>query len=160
MFEPDVPVPFDHVIDGVYISGWRATKFPAELLKLGITNVLKLFDGTPYPPTGFNTFENAIEDGEPIPHDALERGVKFILERINAGECVLVMCGAGISRSSTFVLAYMLEKGHDLRDAFRLLRRSHPEAMPHPDLWESLCKYYRLEHTIDDLRNWLNYTDI
>ena len=45
----------------------------------------------------------------------LQRGVSFICEQVDAGKQVLVVCGAGISRSLTFVLAYLLERGYELR---------------------------------------------
>lgn len=116
-----------------------------------ITNVLKLYADIPYFPADFNTCENALKDAEFMQLEQLRRGVDFIVEHINAGESVLVMCGAGISRSSTFVLAYMLERGHDLREAYAALREKHPAAQPHPELWRSLIKHYHLNYTEDDL---------
>ena len=146
-----LPPSVDHVIDGVYISGWRATQYPAELREAEITNVLKLYEDIPYFPADFNTCENALKDGEFIQLEQLRRGVDFIVKHVNAGESVLIMCGAGISRSSTFVLAYMLERGHDLREASALLREKHPVAQPHPELLRSLIKHYHLHDSLDDL---------
>ena len=34
------------------------------------------------------------------------------------------------------------EEGLSLLDAFKEVKRKHPEAMPHQPLWESLCAYY------------------
>ena len=58
-------------------------------------------------------------------------------QQVEAGRPVLVMCGAGISRSSTFVLAYLLERGYSLEDAWRLLSERHPAASPLPQMWRS-----------------------
>lgn len=153
------PLPFDHVIDGIYIAGWRAVKAAPALRAAGIRHVLKLYEDIPYLPADFNTFENALDDGEFITQPLLQRGVGFIKEQVQAGNAVLVMCGAGMSRSATFVLAYLLETGHDLHAAYRLLRRAHPETEPHPRMWQSLITHYGLNSTLDDILNWLQEDD-
>ncbi len=149
-------LPFDHVIDGIYISGWRAIQYIPALRAAGIVHVLKLYPDHPYFPADFHTFENALEDGEFIDAPLLKHGVSFIKEQVQATRPVLVMCSAGISRSSTFVLAYLLEKGHDLPDAYRLLKRAHPDAEPHPRMWQSLITHYRLDYTLDDAWEWMS----
>lgn len=155
MFELPTPVPIDHVVDGIHISSWRATMYRDYLREAGIINVLKLYEDIPYFPADFNTLENVIEDGEFIPKEALKRGVNFVLENVNAGRSVLVMCTAGISRSSTFVLAALVERGYDLRAAFELLRKKHPTAAPHPELWRSLIQHYGLSYTAQEVMDWM-----
>jgi hypothetical protein len=148
-------IPIDHVTDGVHISGWRATRH-IDYLRIGrITNVLKLYEGNPYFPSDFNTFENTLTDGVFVPRSVLFDGVRFIHEHVDAGNPVLVVCGAGISRSSTFVLAYMIERGHILPDAFTLLRKAHPDASPVFAMWESLFEHYDLDYTLNDALDWL-----
>lgn len=146
---PDV-LPVDHVVDGIYISGWRATLYCDRLREVGITNVLKLFDDQPFFPDDFNVCTNVLADGEVIPPGVLRRGVDFVTKHVAAGKRVLVMCGAGISRSATFVLAAMLERGWEIRPAFILLREKHYEATPHPAMWRSLIVEYQLDLTISD----------
>jgi hypothetical protein len=83
------------------------------------------------------------EDGEPLPADLLRRGVDFVMAEKARKQAVLIACGAGISRSSAFVVAVLKEvEGLSLLDAFRAVRQHHPEARPHPAIWESLCAYY------------------
>lgn len=66
------------------------------------------------------------------------------------GHSVLVACGAGISRSTTFAIAALKEaEGVSLLEAARIVRPAHFDGMPHPALWELLCHYYlkeRIEH--------------
>lgn len=143
-------LPVDHVVDGIYISGWRATLYQDHLRAAGIINVLKLFEDIPYFSDDFNTFENPLEDGEVIPPGVLKRGVDFVTGHVDAGERVLVMCGAGISRSATFVLASMLKRGWEIRAAFKHLRAQHYEATPHPAMWRSLIVEYELDLTLGD----------
>ena len=85
-----------------------------------------------------------VEDGEPLAVDHLRAGVDFVRAQRAAGKNVLVACGAGISRSATFVVAVLHEEeGLDLRAALASLREVHPSALPHMALWQSLCAYYQ-----------------
>jgi hypothetical protein len=147
-------VPVHHVIDGVYISSARATLYADYLRRAGITRVLKLYEGIPTFPASFTVFENTINDRELVPPDKFRRGVDFIEEQVKANRSVLVMCGAGISRSSIFVLAHLLEKGYALPDAYFLLREHHHMAQPHYELWQSLITYYGLPYGVQDILDW------
>lgn len=147
------------MVDGIYISGWRATQYGDYLRQAGIIHILKLYDSIPNFPADFDVCENPVEDGEFLPLEPLQRGVDFVLEQLNAGRPVLVMCGAGISRSATFVLAVLLKQGYDLHDAFRLLRQKHPEATPHPYLWLSLITHYNLPYKLADAMEWMRRDD-
>jgi predicted protein tyrosine phosphatase len=67
-----------------------------------------------------------------------------VREQRGLGHRVLIACGSGISRSSAFAIAALKEEeGLGLLEAFRQVRRRHPEAMPHRPVWESLCDYYQ-----------------
>jgi protein-tyrosine phosphatase len=144
----------DHVADGVYISGWRASLHKQALLDAKIRHIL-LLDGYIHAfASGFETLDNALEDGEFIPPEKLQRGVAFVNAQVSAGNRVLVMCSAGISRSSTFVLAYLLEHGYTLRAAYDLLKRQHPAAQPNPELWRSLIVHYHLADDWNDVIHW------
>ena len=94
-------------------------------------------------PSGIVTLCMVIEDGEPIPRATLEQGINFICNQKADGHRVLVACGAGISRSVTFAIAALKEEEDlNLVDGFRVIWLVHPEAMPHPALWQSLNEYY------------------
>ena len=155
MFEVPRLVPIDHVIDGVYISGWQATQHADYLRQMEITNVLKLYNelARTFPPD-LNVFEHPVPDGAFLSQEDFQRGVEFVRTHCEAGQRVLVACAMGISRSSTFVLAYLLESGHSLKDAFMLLRRQHPGANPHPTLWLSLITRYELDCSLNEIFGW------
>ncbi len=148
----------DHVLDGVYISGWQATQFAGYLRQAGIVNVLKLYGELPrhFPPD-FNTLDLPITDADSLHHATIERGLDFIRSHVQAHppQPVLVMCARGVNRSATFVLAYLVSRGYPLPDAFRLLRERHYQATPHPILWESLIRYFNLNYTVDDALVWM-----
>jgi predicted protein tyrosine phosphatase len=84
-----------------------------------------------------------VEDIAPIPHSLLTQGIVFIREHRKQGKRILVACGAGINRSSAFCAAALKEdEGLSLFEAFKEVKRKHPESIPHKPVWESLCNYY------------------
>lgn len=84
-----------------------------------------------------------VEDLAPIASRHIRQGVDFILEHRLRGNRILVACGAGINRSSSFCAAALKEaEGLSLFKAFKEVKRKHPESMPHQPVWESLCNYY------------------
>jgi protein-tyrosine phosphatase len=95
-------------------------------------------------PPGITTRYLPIEDGEPFDSPTLRHGVDFILAQRAAGKTVLVACGAGISRSTTFAIAALKEaEGLPLLATAREVRRLHPAGLPHMALWASLCQHYQ-----------------
>jgi hypothetical protein len=85
-----------------------------------------------------------VDDGAPLQEEMLRAGLDFIAAQRNLGRKILVSCGAGISRSATFAIAALKETEQtSLVDSFREISLHHPETMPHPALWKSLCRYYR-----------------
>lgn len=106
-----------------------------------IDAMLQLAADVPQP--GIASLHIDIDDGQPISPTDLASGVEFVLRHHVEGHRVLVACGAGISRSTTYVIASLMELERlDLLEAFRAVRAVHTEALPHPALWKSLCAYY------------------
>lgn len=98
----------------------------------------------PVEPPGITTLHLPVEDGEPLEAPVLRQGVEFVLAQRAAGKKVLVACGAGISRSTSFAIAALKEaEGLSLLAAAREVRRLHPDGLPHIALWSSLCLHYQ-----------------
>jgi hypothetical protein len=107
-----------------------------------ITAMLELAGQITQP--GIDSLYLPIEDGEPIDKAILARGIGYILAQRSVGATVLVACGAGISRSTTFAIAALKEaESLSLLDAATVVRRSYTYGMPHHALWSSLCAYYQ-----------------
>jgi protein-tyrosine phosphatase len=84
-----------------------------------------------------------VEDFAPLRFDLLERGVAYIREQKRQNHRTLVACEMGINRSSAYCAAALKEEeGLSLFDAFKEVKRKHPESLPHESVWVSLCKYY------------------
>jgi len=54
------------------------------------------------------------------------------------GEHVGLYCQAGISRTSTVAIAYLMVRGMPLAEATQAVRTARPQAMPAFELWRSL----------------------
>ncbi len=148
----------DEVVPGLYISGIDAASHASVLHQEGITHVLTLYlDSELRWPDGVVVFDNALRDGQFVPRERLARGVEFIREQRKAGAKVLVSCWAGISRSSTFVMAFMVQElGYDLHDAYKLLHARHSRSWPEPEMWASLLEHYQPPYSMTDVESWLH----
>lgn len=148
------PAPSSHTaarVDAhVFISGWRRACDREFLQKNRITKIVRLARpeagdgaGAGSGSTGGGRAPEEWVDGvsylvvpaEDHPEFDLRRFfvpcVLFIRAAIAAGERVLVHCHAGVSRSATIVLLYlMLDRGQTLAGAFLHLRRVRPQVQP------------------------------
>jgi protein-tyrosine phosphatase len=132
----------DQIRPWLYIGSYRDTKNQSYLTLKSIAAMLQLAELVEQP--GIISLYLPVEDLAPIPLDLLEKGVAFIREQKRLDQRILVACGAGINRSSSFCAAALKEEeGLTLLEAFKEVKSKHPESMPHKPVWESLCKYYK-----------------
>lgn len=128
----------------LYLGKYRETK-DYDLLKThSIGAMLQLAELVKHP--GIISFYLAVEDGATISPQILKTGIEFVKSNKNAGRRTLVACGAGISRSATFAIASLKEiEQTSLLEAYHEVKQKHPETLPHPLLWRSLCGYYNVD---------------
>lgn len=87
-----------------------------------------------------------IKDGAPLAEEDFWRGIQFILLEHQLNRNVMIACAAGISRSVTFAIAVLKEtEDLTLLEAYRQIVLGDAAALPHPVLWESLCRIYNLD---------------
>lgn len=126
----------------LYIGKYRETLNPYLLAAHKIGAMLQLADLVEQP--GITSLYLDVDDGVPLPLELLRQGVDFVITNKGQNSKVLIACGAGISRSAAFAVAALKEiEGLDLLSGLRAVKQKHPEAMPHPAIWESLCAYYQ-----------------
>lgn len=136
--------------DWLYIGKYAETTHLHYLLSYRIGAMLQLADRVEQP--GIESLYLPVEDGIPLKSEAISRGVEFIRQQEAGHRVVLSACGAGISRSVAFAIAALKEEENlSLVTALRIVRNAHPEAMPHPALWQSLSQYYGEEVNWNDL---------
>lgn len=98
-------------------------------------------------PDGMDALEVPIEDGKPVPDGVFSQVTAFIHHHVQAGDTILVQCQAGISRSVTMVLAYLIEyEAMTLQEAYKLIYEQRPGSRPHKALLRSLIVHYDLPY--------------
>jgi protein-tyrosine phosphatase len=144
----------DWVAEGIAVGGMKDAMDFELLESEGVEAVLQLYGQEReqiYFILPIDTLQLQVEDRRPLPPPLLRRGVKFIRRQRLAERRVLVCCGAGMSRSPSFVAAYLHEEGMDILEAFRQIRSSRPEVHPHRAMVRSLVDYYRPEIPLEEL---------
>ena len=126
----------DEIIDGLWIGDWIDTTFEDTLEHMGFTHVLCVVPHHHAPPEMRKEYKKLkvlhwhYEDRKEI---EIEPPLNFIDQGLKEG-LVLVHCGAGIDRSPTVVMMYLIrKKGMPLDEAVNLIQERRKIAMPHPD---------------------------
>jgi len=82
----------------------------------------------------YNIFDNENEN--------ITKYFQEIFELIDYNDCVLVNCMAGVSRSATIVIAYLMTKQKiTLHDAFNFVKSKRPIINPNNGFMKQLVKY-------------------
>jgi protein-tyrosine phosphatase len=132
----------DQIRPWLFIGGYRDTKHLAYLQFKSITAMLQLAERVEQPEIA--SLYLPVEDLAPISSTQVRQGLGFIREQKDKGNRILVACGAGMNRSSAFSAAALKEaESLTLFEAFKEVKRCHPESMPHQPVWDSLCEYYK-----------------
>ncbi len=131
----------DQIRPWLFIGSYRETNDLSYLRFKSIRAMLQLAEKVEQP--GITCLYLPVEDLAPISNQHLRQGVDFVKEHKAKGDRILIACGAGINRSSAFATAALKEEENlSLFEAFKQVKHCHPESMPHPPVWESLCQYY------------------
>ena len=115
----------------LFVGKFRETTNLSLLQANQIDAMLQLVELVEQP--GIDTLYLNIDDGVPLPIDKFLTGIDFMKAHQADDKRILVSCGAGISRSTSFAIAALKEtEGLPLLDAFREVKRHHPQTLPHP----------------------------
>lgn len=95
---------------------------------------------------GFEVFYIPIPDETAPTMAEMEKGLEWLDEAVYLGKKVLVHCKHGVGRTGTFVTAYMLRRGFNLKKAGKLLKKTKTRANPtNYSQWWLLRKFGRKE---------------
>lgn len=140
----------NQIRDWLFIGGYWDTKNTALLLHHNVTAMLQLADNVAQ--DGVTSLYLPVEDGYPLPDGALAKGIAFVREQKAASKTILVACGAGISRSTTFAIgALKEEEGGTVLENYLKIREKHENALPHMSLWHSLNQHYGEDTLYQDI---------
>lgn len=85
-----------------------------------------------------------INDGEPYPFHWLTKALEQLDLWLQDGEEIVVHCAAGISRSSSTIIAHLMGHGSSWDEAEAEVRTARPIISPHPELKRSILQYYKI----------------
>jgi protein tyrosine phosphatase len=147
--------PISQYNDWIWLGGLADLQEHLDLLRTqGVTHILNLaavHDDADYPAPGF-TVEPVVQlDEDAVPPATLEHVCRWLEARERAGERVFIHCAAGISRTPSFLIAYLLwrDGAHcdtDLRTEWSIhldrISRVRDVVLPHWKLKRSILGYF------------------
>lgn len=143
----------DCVVDNLYVGGIQATRNPKLLYELGVTHVVTVSDSPANNIAESGLFKYKFVQGMDIEITDLLAHFSdvnaFIDEGVKSG-ATLVHCIAGVSRSVTMVIAYLMEKkGMKFEDALTLVQQKRKYAYPNEGFVKQLKLYEAMKCKLD-----------
>lgn len=133
----------DEIIPHLFCGSLRTTQSQMVYQKLNITHLLTVGRGLlPIAPKG-GVSKTVVVDDIPGANimSSMKDSIEFIDKCLAKGEGCLVHCFAGLSRSATTVIAYlMVAQKLRLDDAYLLTRKGRPAILPNKGFFEQLLR--------------------
>ena len=128
----------------LYLTNWRGAEDKAQLKAKGVTHVAAVGSEFMCDEEVFVYWKNDIHDEDEMRDEmakSMVEGAAFCDKAIKGGGCVLVHCAAGMSRSVTVVLAYLLiHTKRTLYDAFALVHTARAGIWPNDGFMRALIE--------------------
>jgi len=147
-FSTEIP---DRICDGVYLGSRNAARNQSELMKMNVTHILCVADFTMAYPNVFKVKRIQIDDFDNVPIiNYFEEGIQFIQDALQSGASILVHCAAGVSRSATMVIAYIMKKEKMLTEqALALVRSKRSIVYPNDGFLFQLHQFEAMNYVVD-----------
>jgi len=142
---------------GLYIGSFMAEQNKPSLQKAGVTHILQVAEGMQ--PSHPDDFQYQMIHVQDVPSEDLvahfSKAFDFIDQAQSKQGAVLVHCVAGVSRSASVVIGYMMWKhGISYDEAFRRLHEVRPWVMPNEGFQQQLKELERLKCDLGAWRAW------
>ena len=120
----------DKITDKIYLGGIDGANEINYLKQEGITNILSLI-GDESPDYEKGLFERLIFNADDITREDLFRFFKDSIEFIENSDKIYIHCSAGMSRSASIVIAYLMWKEHiKFKEAFDFVKEKRHSIEP------------------------------
>lgn len=147
----------------LFLGGITAALQTQVLVDQGIRAVVCCVREVEFPDCDFHKdLEYYRVDVEDIGREPIElfwpEATEFIHSCITQDKPVLVHCRAGVSRSASTVIAYLVQyQGYSLRDAFLLARAHRPVVTPNLGFMQKLCDFEASERATKPTISFFKY---
>eukprot|EP00744_Colponema_vietnamica_P001481 GILI01002450.1.p1 GENE.GILI01002450.1~~GILI01002450.1.p1 ORF type:complete len:251 (+),score=51.69 GILI01002450.1:185-937(+) len=134
---------FSKVLDFVYIGSAVTAAQKDEMQRLGIGYIINVTGSSPnFFPNDFQYMNARLVDAD---HENIGKhfnaAFNFIEEGRRKGQSVMVHCAAGMSRSATLVIAYLMKHhGMTLKSAYNFTRTRRNVISPNPGFMRQLAR--------------------
>jgi hypothetical protein len=139
-----VQTKMQEVVRGLFIGSWHPAS-DAELLKTaGVTHLCCCINVKPrLADKGWQSIMLPAEDNDSYDMTQhFDESFTFIDAALNKGSAVLVYCGAGISRSTTILAAYLMRKLKiSAQDAVEMIQKKRQVARPNNNFMKQLKEF-------------------
>jgi protein tyrosine phosphatase len=131
------------IIPGLYLSGIEGVK---QINEHNINYVLSVIKEYPKLDENINHMIIEIDDGFSQKIDSFfEKAFHFIEEALQNKKNILVHCHAGVSRSATIVISYLMKKNKmKYENAYNLVREKRPIVSPNFEFYICLMNYEKV----------------
>ena len=128
--------PYSRIEDGLYVGGAVAEPPP------GTTSVLNLCGKEDPYRADAHLWEPVLEGGKEPDLAWLRRMVEFVATQRHKGATVYVHCLAGMNRSGTVAVAYLMQEHRWTRDrALAFAQSKRPQIQPNPSFMRLLAEW-------------------
>lgn len=148
MTQFDTDFSTDLVIPHLYIGPWDSR---TQVSDLKIKYVVSLLSNAERRYSNYPAYlPDNVQEYSYLAKDQIGFDLKLILDdclpkihkAVQAKENVLIHCAAGISRSASIIIAYLIQyRKMDMVDAFRLLKNARPSIQPNPSFLKQIQQY-------------------
>jgi len=163
-FTPVVLNNCDQILPLLYLGGVDAVANTECVVEQGIRAVVCCLRDLEYPAKDLSKdLEYYRVDVEDISREPIrlffQEATEFIHSWVSREQPVLVHCRAGVSRSASVVMAYLMTcQGYSLHDAFFLVRSRRSCVRPNVGFMEQLCEYEEAQRGTDTTVDINKYT--
>lgn len=133
----------NEIVPGLYLSSYGGASNIDYLKRIGITDIINLSDKENVAPTEFNYHRIQIADDPDADIKQYFAITNSIIDSVlETGGKVLVHCTAGVSRSPTIILAYLMVKnGYYMEEAFNFVYEKRRVIHPNEGFIQQLEQY-------------------